>query len=291
MEEKVLNIQKNANSDVRKYIKNSFDSLRCALLPYPGKKVDDGRYKDSYNGNWKDMDEDFREELVNLIENLFSPSNLIVKKINGVEITAGKFKNFIKSYVELFQSEKLPEVSTLYDSMMKNQFGLIIDECFEIYRSNIHQNLSQVTRIDEIGSFHETRRNLALEKFSKIRKMGTEKEAEKFRKDLENCIEVHFVEWSEPKKEEIRQVLAEEERKRQARAEQERIRLALQAEEERKRAALEAQRRADERARELADIAQRQAGHEANLFFAERERRMRQVHNVTFRFFFSGRRN
>lgn len=99
---KVKSEQKPELKSVRQFISASFDELNCSLMPYPGKHV--ARKKD-YDGRWKLMDEEFKDELVIIIEKLLKPEKLVLKKINGKDLKAFELKEFIESYFKLFQSD------------------------------------------------------------------------------------------------------------------------------------------------------------------------------------------
>ena len=74
---KVLNIENIQQSETES-VNASFEQIDCCLMPHPGKVV--ARLK-SYDGNWDQMDEEFKIELEILIPKILAPENVVVKKI------------------------------------------------------------------------------------------------------------------------------------------------------------------------------------------------------------------
>ncbi|PNI41408.1 ATL2 isoform 11, partial [Pan troglodytes] len=75
--EKRLQVKQNQHEElqnVRKHIHNCFSNLGCFLLPHPGLKV---ATNPSFDGRLKDIDEDFKRELRNLVPLLLAPENLV----------------------------------------------------------------------------------------------------------------------------------------------------------------------------------------------------------------------
>ncbi|KAL7014016.1 hypothetical protein ACKWTF_015699 [Chironomus riparius] len=119
LNENILKIKESQNvnlKSVRESIKKYYENVRCCLLPHPEKKV----VKSSYDGRLSCMDDELRQELKNVIENLLLPENMILKKINSKELTVNEMKTFIQKYFEIFQSNKIPETKTLYELTVEN---------------------------------------------------------------------------------------------------------------------------------------------------------------------------
>lgn len=79
---------------------------------------------DTYNGNWGDMDEEFKEELIRLIPHILAPENLVVKKINNKDLNSSEMKEYIESYFTLFQSDSLPQAQSIYESTIDKQMHI-----------------------------------------------------------------------------------------------------------------------------------------------------------------------
>lgn len=132
--EKVLKIKSDQKAElmsVRQYIAMSFEKLHCCLMPHPGKHV--ARVKE-YDGKWSLMEEDFKDELVKIIEKLLAPKNLVLKKINGKDLNGSELKEYMKSYFKLFQSDTLPEAKPIYESTIERQMTILVEKCLDAYK-------------------------------------------------------------------------------------------------------------------------------------------------------------
>lgn len=94
-------------NNVRQHINNTFENLKCSLLPYAGNKIVLNNNSNKYNGNHGDMEIEFKKELKNIIENIFEPKSFVIKKINNVALTAEIFRVNAKSYLDLFFKIKM----------------------------------------------------------------------------------------------------------------------------------------------------------------------------------------
>lgn len=84
----------------RDIIQSTFEPNSCFLLPSQGKDV----LFTNYQGQWRQLDEDFKKHLVIFIEDVLRPSNLVTKKIDGKELTAQEFLQVVKNYFELMET-------------------------------------------------------------------------------------------------------------------------------------------------------------------------------------------
>jgi hypothetical protein len=57
----------------------------------------------NFKGKLKDIEnQEFKDCLKDFVPLILSPSNLLVKKISGKEITCGELSNYIPAFVEIF---------------------------------------------------------------------------------------------------------------------------------------------------------------------------------------------
>lgn len=91
---------------LRARIKSNFDEIRGFLLPYPGEKVAQGQ---SFTGNLKEIDAKFLENVKQLAHDLFAPENLRAKKVNGQSLRGRDFVLYLKTFVNIFNGDSLPE--------------------------------------------------------------------------------------------------------------------------------------------------------------------------------------
>ena len=207
---------------VREFIKASFDKLGCCLMPYPGKDV--ARNKE-YDGRWSKMDEDFLNELKLVIPSLLAPENLVVKKINGVEMNSNLLNEFIQSSFALFRSNQLPEAQSIFESTVDKYMMSIVAKCVEVYNSNALNSKSTIIDEASVGTVHEFAKSKAMLAYAEEKKMGNAEHVAKYRTILESQIEVNHTEWRVPAIAQILRVREERQRTEAAQKEAERLRL------------------------------------------------------------------
>lgn len=103
----------------------SFETQNCYFFTYPGDKikliayfyklccsilgrvVDTGKVNNcKYDGNFGEMDSDFKDDLFKFIKLELKPDNLNTKKLYGRNITGSEFLNYIESVIEHYQLYK-----------------------------------------------------------------------------------------------------------------------------------------------------------------------------------------
>ena len=215
---------------VRETIFDSFEKIECCLLPYPGKAVACRR---SYDGRWSEMDENFKIQLKGIIEYLFLPTNLIPKRINSKDVKVSEMKKFIKNFLNLFKSNEIPMIESVYEYTVVNHMTDLIDKCVDDYKLTVYRNADIITE-ENLQTVHEKCKEKALELYSKETKLGTTVHEEKYKNMLDNEIEKNFAFFNDRKLVEL-----EMERKRQE--------IALQSEKQRKIDAEEALKQALEK--------------------------------------------
>ncbi|XP_070505452.1 atlastin-like [Chironomus tepperi] len=200
--EDVLQIKPNQKPElqsVRESISSCFDDIACCLLPHPGKGVARGK---NYNGSWSEMDDEFRDELKRLIECLLLPDNLIIKKINSMDMTVGDMKQYIKEYLKLFQSNQIPKVSSIYELTVDRFMNKLIEKCLDDYKQSIFNNEDIITE-ENISTVHEKCKERALIMYDAEKKMGSPMHAATFILKLDEEIEIFFKEYKEQKKDHL----------------------------------------------------------------------------------------
>lgn len=58
--------------------------------------------------HFSDLDSEFRMQLIDLINSIFGPEKLLPKTVNGELVKARDLFNYVKSYMELLNSDKIP---------------------------------------------------------------------------------------------------------------------------------------------------------------------------------------
>lgn len=178
---------------VRKNIRGSFDNIECFLLPFPGEIV----RKKNFNGRCAELNDEFVENLEQLIESIFLPENLIQKRMLNVEVTGEVFRDYIVTYFKAFQSDQLPEFQTLYQMTLYNQMATIIDELLIDYKNNLNQSLdmSADNFEESLEAIHGNAKSATVKKFTETPKMGDEQTELHFANVLKQKLDEMFTEW------------------------------------------------------------------------------------------------
>lgn len=225
----ILKIKPDQKADlksVRQFILESFDKVNCYLMPHPGKHV--VRQKDNveYDGSWKMMDEEFKDELVIVIEKLLGEENLVLKKIDGKNLKASEFKEYMVAYFKLFESDELPQALSIYESTIERQMSMLITKCLSAYNKTVDEN-QHLFQEDNIHVFHEMSKSKTLIMFKDAKKMGNAEHEKKYKVQLEAEMEKLYVEWKDRSLKHLQQL--REERERTEAAVLEKVRLEQEA--------------------------------------------------------------
>lgn len=112
---KVLSVENTETSaeleEVRKDIKECFDTLSCYLLPHPGQEVDEGE-----SVACGDMRKEFYILLKEFVPMVLKRENLTVKCMLGETVNCHSLYEYMKTYVAIFRNGNLPEVTNVYDA-------------------------------------------------------------------------------------------------------------------------------------------------------------------------------
>ncbi|OQV22613.1 Atlastin-2 [Hypsibius exemplaris] len=166
-----------------------FESVFCYLMPLPGMKV---ARTQRFNGQVKDMEEDFRQHLHELLAILFYEEELVIKQHNGQPMLAGSLFDCIQTYVQLFQSDKLPEISALGKARAEIHHQNALMNCRSYYdvqmRKFIFSRDGALNETD-LRRHHESSRNAALAMYHGCPKMGGYDVNNAFEEKLERHME------------------------------------------------------------------------------------------------------
>lgn len=210
--------QKEEIRSVRQHVKQSFDQLLCCLMPWPGKTV----ARDSaYDGRWSQMEEDFLIELKILIPELMKRENLVIKKINGIEMTAGMFNDFVQQYLISFRSQTLPAPKSIYELTVDKFMTNLVTQCFEMYKKNLKEAESE----QDIVLIHKYAKSVAIKGFVDTKKMGNSAHNSKYHQQLEAKIINEEIDWRALSMANIMRIQEEEKKAYEAELEAEKLRL------------------------------------------------------------------
>lgn len=185
---------KNELKSVREFIHSSFDKISCFLMPRPDGFIN----KKGYDGRWFNMDYDFKKQLMDFVSSLLSPSNLLVKKINNKDLNAKQLNDYMKTYFEIFKSNELLKVETIYEATARTQLLELVSKCIEKYKSIVDmQVLNYSTPYFNVNleNNHQLFKNYTLSFYRSSNKMGSDVQKEEFMEQLNESMEKDYKIW------------------------------------------------------------------------------------------------
>ncbi|KAM6940133.1 atlastin-2 [Xenentodon cancila] len=197
--EKRLQVKSNQHEElqnVRKHIHSCFSKISCFLLPHPGLKVATNPH---FDGRLKDIDEDFKKELVNLIPILLSSENLVEKEIGGVKITCRDLLHYFKAYMKIYQGEELPHPKSMLQATAEANNLAAVAGAKDLY----NKGMEQVCGGDklyisptELERRHIDLRQSSVQHFRSVKKMGGEDFCQRYQDQLEVELDESYANFS-----------------------------------------------------------------------------------------------
>ncbi|XP_032872786.1 atlastin-2-like [Amblyraja radiata] len=157
---------------VRKHIRSCFRKIQCFVMPHPGLKV---ATNPTFDGKLKDIEDDFKVHLQELVGLLLKPENLVEKEIGGSKVSCKNLLEYFKAYVKVFQGEDLPHPRSILEataeannraamSAAKDYYQLVMEALCGGDKAYMNPN--------KLRERHMVYRETALEKFRTTKKMG-----------------------------------------------------------------------------------------------------------------------
>ncbi|XP_070835507.1 atlastin-2-like isoform X1 [Chaetodon trifascialis] len=197
--EKRLQVKQNQHEElqnVRKHIHSCFSNISCFLLPHPGLKVATNPH---FDGRLRDIDEDFKKELVSLVPTLLSPENLVEKEIGGVKITCRDLLHYFKAYMKIYQGEELPHPKSMLQATAEANNLAAVAGAKDAY----NRSMEQVCGGDkpyispaELERRHAELRQASVRHFRSVKKMGGEDFCRRYQEQLEAELDEAYANFS-----------------------------------------------------------------------------------------------
>uniref|UniRef100_A0A671WCN0 Atlastin GTPase 2 n=1 Tax=Sparus aurata TaxID=8175 RepID=A0A671WCN0_SPAAU len=197
--EKRLQVKQNQHEElqnVRKHIHSCFSNIGCFLLPHPGLKVATNPH---FDGRLRDIDEEFKKELVNLVPTLLSPENLVEKEIGGVKITCRDLLHYFKAYMKIYQGEELPHPKSMLQATAEANNLAAVAGAKDAY----NKSMEQVCGGDkpyispaELERRHVDLRQASVRHFRSVKKMGGEDFCRRYQEQLEAELDEAYANFS-----------------------------------------------------------------------------------------------
>lgn len=186
--EKRLQVKQNQHEElqnVRKHIHSCFSNISCFLLPHPGLRVATNPH---FDGRLRDIDSDFKAELVELVPLLLSPENLVEKEIGGQKVTCRDLLHYFKAYMKIYQGEELPHPKSMLQATAEANNLAAVAGAKEIYTRSMEQICGGERPYlcpSELERHHSDLRDLSLRHFRGVKKMGGEEFCRRYQTRLE----------------------------------------------------------------------------------------------------------
>nr|XP_005005110.1 atlastin-2 isoform X2 [Cavia porcellus] len=190
--EKRLQVKQNQHEElqnVRKHIHNCFSNLGCFLLPHPGLKV---ATNPSFDGRLKDIDEEFKRELRNLVPLLLAPENLVEKEISGSKVTCRDLVEYFKAYIKIYQGEELPHPKSMLQATAEANNLAAVAGARDIYCKSMEQVCGgdkPYIAPSDLERKHLDLKEVAIRQFCSVKKMGGDEFCRRYQDQLEAEIE------------------------------------------------------------------------------------------------------
>jgi hypothetical protein len=176
--------------ELRKVIKDSYESIECFLMPHPGQTV--AGTKD-YDGHWSAIDSRFIEQLKKLVPSILAPENLVVKKIAREEVTGDSLYWNMQFYLQLFVSELLPSPKSIYEATVDKFLQEMISRYNKEYKELISKGSAAVITHTDFNILHLDSKKKVIDSYDAERKMGKKSSIIYYRNKLINRIENFLV--------------------------------------------------------------------------------------------------
>lgn len=169
---------------LRRHIRSCFTSINCFLMPHPGLKVTNDP---QFNGCLKDIEPDFRQQLQILVEHLLAPEKLVVKEINGSQVSCRELVEYFKAYVKIYQGEELPEPKSMLQATAEANNLAAVSSAHSEYVKAMEEAVGgnrPYMHPDRLKFEHEKNKRKAMNEFRHARKMGGPEFSHKYEQKL-----------------------------------------------------------------------------------------------------------
>ncbi|KAG7492940.1 hypothetical protein MATL_G00019590 [Megalops atlanticus] len=187
--EKRLQVKQNQHEElqnVRKHIHSCFSNIGCFLLPHPGLKV---ATNPSFDGRLRDIDDEFKKELENLVPLLLSPENLVEKEIGGSKVTCRDLVEYFKAYIKIYQGEELPHPKSMLQATAEANNLAAVAGAKDTYNKSMEQvcggDKPYIAPAD-LERSHEEFKQCSIRQFRSVKKMGGEEFCRRYQEQLEH---------------------------------------------------------------------------------------------------------
>ncbi|KAK6110232.1 Atlastin-1 [Brugia pahangi] len=177
---------------LRKHIRSCFEQISCFLMPHPGLRVSTSPV---FRGQISDIENEFQQQLRSFVPRLLDCNNLVLKRINGREITCRELVEYFRAYMTIFQGEDLPEPkSMLMATAEANNLAAVSTSKAHYVRrmEDVCGGDAPYMSSADLAAEHERCYKEAIKLFKATRKMGGAEFSEQFLERLDIDIEEQY---------------------------------------------------------------------------------------------------
>lgn len=127
------------------------------------------------------INDNFKNKLKSVIENLLKPENLVVKQVNKKKITASELRGFMDIYFKEFNKKSEVDAQSIYEMTVAMQLSMLIEKLISEYETKLRST-------HDLRN-HSSAKKAALNEFEASPKGGNKKQQMHFKSMLEEWIE------------------------------------------------------------------------------------------------------
>ncbi|XP_073772238.1 uncharacterized protein isoform X3 [Danio rerio] len=197
--EKRLQVTQNQHEElqsVRKHIHSCFSSISCFLLPHPGLRV---ATNPRFDGRLRDIDEEFKKELQDLVPLLLSPECLVEKEISGCKVTCRDLLQYFRAYTKIYQGEELPHPKSMLQATAEANNLAAVAGAKETYNRTMEEVCGgerPYMSPSALDLRHGELKQVCVCQFRSVKKMGGEEFSRRYQEQLEQELEECYASFS-----------------------------------------------------------------------------------------------
>lgn len=159
------------HQEVRDHITEAFDEIDCCTLPYPGRSVVESK---QFEGKLGDIDFRFKKAAAAATEYILGVDNLVVKKVNGREMTCEKLFHHMATLVHSFNTLEIPTVVSPLRALADSEHDAAVEAAAKLYVAKMEAAVCTTgfTDTDTLDRIHEESLDGALKFFHSKPKLG-----------------------------------------------------------------------------------------------------------------------
>ncbi|XP_076441989.1 atlastin-2-like isoform X2 [Babylonia areolata] len=177
---------------IRRHISSCFENISCFLMPHPGLRVATNPH---FDGRLKEIEADFRQQLQVLVPMLLAPENIVLKEINGSQITSQELVEYFKAYIKIYQGEELPEPKTMLQATAEANNLAAVASAKNLYSKDMEEvcgGEKPYFHPDSLEREHQRCQQRCLDLFHSTRKMGGPEFSQTFEDQLQEEINTMY---------------------------------------------------------------------------------------------------